>query len=92
MVKSGNWCSNNCGMFGFIFVMYFALPLANFIAIFTDWNLGNTWTLDLIKDFASPDMDVDTAILATPWQNGGTDDANGDTPIAKWSINDINPV
>ena len=89
MVKSGNWCGNNCKMFAFALTGWLAFPIGSLLALFTDWQTGNDWTLNLINDLASPDMNIDTVVLATPWQYGVTDEAIGGDGEA-WSIADLN--
>ena len=67
MVKSGNWCKNNCSLMWFLIFQYLAWPISYYAALFGNWNLGNQWNLGLLTMFAAPDSNYERAISHRSW-------------------------
>ena len=55
MVKTGNWCANMFYYICFLLLVYLAMPIASIAALFTGWDLGNQWVLDILKLTYAPD-------------------------------------
>ena len=62
MVKSGHWCANMFYLWVFGLLTYLAMPIAQIAAIFTSWDLGNEWVLDILKLTYAPDSGYETAM------------------------------
>ena len=62
MVKSGKWCANVFYNMCFLLLTYLAMPIASIAALFTNWDLGNQWVLDILKLTYAPDSNWEKAL------------------------------